>query len=311
MRTNGLYALAAVLSVAMACSKAYDDSALQERLDKVEADVENVASMLDGYKSQLDKYQTFISAYESGAYVSSYEEIKDGEAVVGYRITFDGSILQPIEIMKGADGKPGTAGDDGYSPVLGVVKDADGIYWWTVDGEKSDMGASSDIRKLGIVNGETPQIYIEEGKWYAKTGDAEPVCLGEVSATDAIVGDDIFGDVEDAESVLKITLWNGTEVELPKVQEYGVFVEGTTDAKVYAFRISGEFDAPALSVICPYGGWKALVEAAENGLTGLVTLTPPATVSAGSYVFNVLVTDGVHSASTAFTVTVNEEGGLE
>ena len=60
MRTNGLYALAAVLSVAMACSKAYDDSALQERLDKVEADVENVASMLDGYKSQLDKYQTFI-----------------------------------------------------------------------------------------------------------------------------------------------------------------------------------------------------------------------------------------------------------
>ena len=33
------------------------------------------------------------------------------------------------------NGKDGTDGVDGNTPVIGVKKDGDGIYYWTLDGE--------------------------------------------------------------------------------------------------------------------------------------------------------------------------------
>ena len=47
--------------------------------------------------------------------------------MVGYTIKFAKS--NPIVIYNGKDGA------DGNTPVIGVKKDTDGIYYWTLDGE--------------------------------------------------------------------------------------------------------------------------------------------------------------------------------
>lgn len=286
------------LMMTAACSKGYDDSALHDRLDKVEADIEAVEAALDAYRTQVTAYQAFVAAFDNGTYVTSVEEIEGG-----YRIVFaDG--IDPIEIMNGKDGVPGQDGAAGYTPVLGITLKGD-RYYWTVDGKiREDMPASPDAGSLGIKNGETPEILVKDGKWVMKTSKGEEV-LGLVSDSDALVSDDVFGNVEKLDHVLKVTLANGTVMEFPLLQEYAVAIDDTSDPMIKGYRISGKFTTPSLSVFCP-SGWKAQVLSAENGLAGRITLASPEDAVPGEYTFNVLVTDGTHSASASFVVTVSD-----
>lgn len=233
----------------------------------------------------------------------------DGGKLIGYRISFVDETIAPIEIMNGVDGMPGSDGEDGYTPQLDIAL-SDGRYYWTVDGQiRLDMPASPDAADLDVKNGETPQILIEDGNWVMVVGEVK-VVLGPVSSTDALVSDDLFGNVEVSDDVLKVTMANGTAIELPVLREFSVSVEKDEQDNVIRYVLSASFDAPIVSVLCPYG-WSAVVEAESGALTGRITLTMPENIQAGDYTFNVLVTDGRHSASTSFTVTVNEDGGVQ
>ena len=298
-----MFIVMAALTMAAACSKAYDDSDLQKRLDKVESEIGSVKAALEGYKAQVTAYQAFITAFENGSHVSSIDQIKDGDKVLGYRISFEGDIA-PVVIMHGRDGVPGQDGEAGYTPVLGIAQE-DGRFYWTVDGNiRDDMPASPDVESLGIKNGETPEILVKDGKWVMKTSEGEEV-LGLVSDSDVLVADDVFGNVEKLDHVLKVTLANGTVMEFPLLQEYAVAIDDTADPFVKGYRISGKFTTPALNVFCP-AGWKAQVQSAEGGLSGIIRLTAATSVRPGEYTFNVLVSDGTHSASTSFTATVSD-----
>lgn len=309
MKNRVMTLMVAAVCMAVSCVKPYDDRELVDRLDNIEADINAAEVLLESYKAQIASYQAFVTAYEKGTYVSSVEEIIDGGKILGYRISFVDQTMPPIEIMNGVDGMPGSDGKDGYTPQMGIAL-SEGRYYWTVDGQiRLDMPASPDADALDVKNGETPQILIEEGNWVMVVGDIKEV-LGPVSATDDQVGDDLFGKVEVSDDILKVTMLNGTVLELPVIQEFGVLVERAAQENTFDYSLSGAFDAPIVSVLCPYG-WSASVEAESNALTGHITLTMPENVKAGDYTFNVLVTDGSHSAFTVFTVTVNEEGGVQ
>ena len=276
---------------------------------KVIATMDRKEALLDADEAQISSYQAIVTAYEKGTYVSSVEEIMDGGKLIGYRISFVDETIAPIEIMNGVDGMPGSDGEDGYTPQLDIAL-SDGRYYWTVDGQiRLDMPASPDAADLDVKNGETPQILIEDGNWVMVVGEVK-VVLGPVSSTDALVSDDLFGNVEVSDDVLKVTMANGPAIELPVLREFSVSVEKDEQDNVIRYVLSASFDAPIVSVLCPYG-WSAVVEAESGALTGRITLTMPENIQAGDYTFNVLVTDGRHSASTSFTVTVNEDGGVQ
>lgn len=57
--------------------------------------------------------------------------MKDGKEI-GYTITFSKS--NPITIYHGKDGQDG---EDGTTPTIGVKQDADGVYYWTLNGNIS------------------------------------------------------------------------------------------------------------------------------------------------------------------------------
>ena len=309
MKNRVMALMVAAVCMAVSCVKPYDDRELVDRLDNIEADINAAEVLLESYKAQIASYQAFVTAYEKGTYVSSVEEIMDGGKLLGYKISFVDQTMPPIEIMNGVDGMPGSDGKDGYTPQMGIAL-SEGRYYWTVDGQiRLDMPASPDADALDVKNGETPQILIEEGNWVMVVGDVKEV-LGPVSATDDQVGDDLFGNVKVSDDVLNVTLANGTAIELPVLREFSVSVEKDGQDNVIRYVLSASFDAPIVSVLSPYG-WSAIVEAESGALTGRITLTMPENVKAGDYTFNVLVTDGSHSASTVFTVTVNEEGGIQ
>ena len=80
--------------------------------------------------TNLSALQTIVTALQNNDYITSVDPLTENGKVVGYTIKFAKS--NPIVIYNGKDG---TDGVDGNTPVIGVKKDGDGIYYWTLDGE--------------------------------------------------------------------------------------------------------------------------------------------------------------------------------
>ena len=80
--------------------------------------------------TNLSALQTIVTALQNNDYITSVDPLTENGKVVGYTIKFAKS--NPIVIYNGKDGADGV---DGNTPVIGVKKDTDGIYYWTLDGE--------------------------------------------------------------------------------------------------------------------------------------------------------------------------------
>lgn len=120
--------LAISLAVVLSSCSTFDDEAIWNKLDDHESRISRLEEMCREMNSNIDALQAIVTALQTNDYVTSVTPVtKDGETI-GYTITFTKS--DPITIYHGTDGK-----DGGYTPIIGVKQDADGIYYWTLDGE--------------------------------------------------------------------------------------------------------------------------------------------------------------------------------
>ena len=125
------------LAIVLSSCSTFDDEAIWNKLDDHESRISRLEEMCREMNSNIDALQTIVTALQTNDYVTSVTPVtKDGETI-GYTITFTKS--DPITIYHGTDGKDGANGKDGkdggYTPIIGVKQDADGIYYWTLDGE--------------------------------------------------------------------------------------------------------------------------------------------------------------------------------
>lgn len=67
---------------------------------------------------------------------------------IGYKIEF--AKRDPIHIYHGKAGADGARGEDGYTPLIGVKKDKDGIYYWTLDGNWLTDNDGNKVRAQGL-----------------------------------------------------------------------------------------------------------------------------------------------------------------
>ena len=200
-------------SVLFGCGESYDDSALTGRVDDLENRVAKLEELCKQMNTNISSLQTLVNALQNKDYITSVVPItKDGETI-GYTISFTQSA--PITIYNGQDGKdgqdgkPGEDGKDGSTPVIGVKQDADGIYYWTLngdwltddsgnkikaegrdgqdgedgkpgqdgndgqDGKPGEDGEDGQDGKPGEdgKDGITPQLKIEDGYWYISYND--------------------------------------------------------------------------------------------------------------------------------------------
>ena len=58
--------------------------------------------------------------------------------------------IDPIHIYHGKAGADGARGEDGYTPLIGVKKDKDGIYYWTLDGSWLVDNDGNKVRAQGL-----------------------------------------------------------------------------------------------------------------------------------------------------------------
>ena len=153
---------AMALLFAPGCSK-YDDSGLTGRVDDLETRVERLEELCRQMNTNISSLQTIVTALQNNDYVTRVIPVTQGGKEIGYTITFTKS--DPITIYHGEKGETGATGNDGHTPEIGVRQDADGIYYWTLDGEWLTEGGSK-IKAQGTdgTNGKSAyELAVEKG----------------------------------------------------------------------------------------------------------------------------------------------------
>ena len=118
--------------------------------------------------TNLSALQTIVTALQNNNYITSVDPLTENGKVVGYTIKFAKS--NPIVIYNGKDGADGV---NGNTPIIGVKKDTDGIYYWTLDGEfivvdgqKIKAQGTDGNNGADGSDGVTPKLEIREGYWW-------------------------------------------------------------------------------------------------------------------------------------------------
>ena len=153
------------------CSDEYDDSELRADIEDLENRVAALEAWQKSVNSDIQSLQSLVKALEEKNFITDVTPVKENGIEVGYTITFQTG--ESITIKHGVDGI------DGETPVIGVAKDTDGVYYWTVKigdaaAEFMTDGAGNKIPVTGPKgdtgdDGQTP--YIKDGNWWIGTTD--------------------------------------------------------------------------------------------------------------------------------------------
>ena len=296
--------LAVAIAAMMTFTGCYDDSDLQTRMDQAEADIAELQQLVKDINTNISGLVTVVDALKNSDQITSVTPLSDGS---GYTITFSKSGTITIYNGKnGVDGTNGTNGEngaDGHTPQISVKLDSDGQYYWTVDGEYLTDAEGKKIPATAHIA--TPQIRINEGNFEISYNEGLTwEIIGNAGASDDVV----FKQVIDGPASVLFVLSDGTQIEIPKTQQ---FVINVTSTDVIAspgqmafvdFTVSG---ADENTVVDAFGtkGYEASVMM-SNASTGSLTITVPDPMTDGKVYLMAVKSDG----STAARIFSCEEG---
>ena len=167
--------------------------------------------------TNLSALQTIVTALQNNDYITSVDQLTENGKVVGYTIKFAKS--NPIVIYNGKDGADGV---DGNTPVIGVKKDTDGIYYWTLDGEfivvdgqKIKAQGTDGNNGADGSDGVTPKLEIQEGYWWISYDNGTNwTQLGKATGEDGKDADSI--KITQDENNVYFELADGTVITMPQ-----------------------------------------------------------------------------------------------
>lgn len=222
--------IAFVLLLFCGCSD-YNDTALNNRIDDLEIRLSKLESECMAINSNMVSLQSIVDAVNLRDYISGMKDVyaDDGHTIIGYEISFNSG--KSISIYHGKNGT------DGYAPSIGVEKDDDGLFYWTLDGEWL-LNNGEKICALGVdgeqgttgKDGVTPKMKIEKNAddanipyWYISYDNGENwVALYRATGEDGEDGkdgDSLFKNVVLSEDGTKLIITlndvSSTQYEIP------------------------------------------------------------------------------------------------
>lgn len=299
--------LAVAIAAMMTFTGCYDDTDLVNRMDQAEADIAELQQLVKDINTNISSLVTVVDALKNSDQITSVTPLSDGS---GYTITFSksGTITiyngkNGVDGTNGTNGSNGQNGNDGHTPVISVKLDTDGQYYWTVDGEYLTDADGKKIPATAHIA--TPQIRINEGNFEISYNEGMTwEVIGNAGASDDVV----FKQVIDGPASVLFILSDGTQIEIPKTQQFVINVT-STDIVASAgqqafvdFTVSG---ADENTVVDAFGtkGYEASVMM-TNASTGSLTITVPDPMTDGKVYLMAVKSDG----STAARIFSCEEG---
>lgn len=228
----------------------FDDSDLQDRLDVVQERIDALQGKIAEANAQIGT----LSLLTSGNVVTSVGENSDGSYVLTY---LDASGSEKTMVAAATAQLINV-------PVIGVRKDDNGLYYWTVT-------TGDETRDLTVggsavpVAGKTPVVSVDaQGYW---TVDGVRILDASGSPIEAADGSEaIIKEIgKDADGNLAITLGNGTRVTIPVQNSLNlklsssvkITVANTDAAQTIGYELSGSSAESAIVAIAHADGIKA------------------------------------------------------
>ena len=204
--------LAACTMLAVASCVQFDDSDIQDEIANIKSRLTTLEETVNAMNGNITTLQGLVNALNGKVSIESVKEYGGG-----WIITF-------------SDGKTATIrnGAGGSAPVIGVKKDSDGIYYWTLDGSwlLDDGGKKMPVSGTDGKDGKdgsdgiAPQLKIEDGFWYLSTDEGKTwTKLGKATGEDGkdgTDGDAIFKSVSWDESFFYFVLADGTMLRIAR-----------------------------------------------------------------------------------------------
>lgn len=250
-----------VLPLAFALSGcSFDDSDLQDRLDAIQERIDALQSRIDKANEQI----ATLSLLTSGNVVTSVGMNSDGCHVLTY---LDASGSEKTMVAA-------ATGQLLNVPVIGVRKDDNGLYYWTVT-------TGDETRDLTVggsavpVAGRTPVISVDAQGYWTVDGvrilDASGIPIEAADGSEAIIKE----IAKDADGNLAITLGNGTGVTIPVQNSLNlklsssvkITVANTDAAQTIGYELSGSSAEGAIVAIAQADGIKAGLDKEAKEIT--------------------------------------------
>ena len=310
----GLLLIAVAVSVT-SCGEDYDDTAIKNDIADLQSRVEKLETWCTTVNGQISALQGLVSALEAKDYVTGVSPTTTND---GYTITFSKS--EAITIHNGKDGAKGA---DGITPVIGVAKDTDGEYYWTVKtgtaaatwmldannkkirttgdkGVDGSAGVAGTSPVLSVATDTDGKVYwkvngewlLNGGKKVQATGDkgdkGETGSAGAAGAAGA-KGDAVFAadgvTVDKTKGTVTFTLAgeDGATFTLPMASEMKIF------DKFDEFKVNSEKHELTLALNVKDGDYAA-IKAELTSSKGMTTAVVKATTRAASTPWGVELT---------------------
>lgn len=300
----------------------YDDSELINRVDNLEDRLAKLEEQCKQINANINSLQTIVSALENANQITSVSELVENGKKVGYKIEFTKS--DPIYIYHGQDGADGSDGTDGYVPQIGVEKDKDGIYYWTLDGSWLTDKDGNKIKAVGLDgkdgedgqdgadgsdgsdgsngsngrDGVTPKLRINEGNWEVSYDNGKTWV--EVGSATGGTAECPIEDVAIKDNHVIFTLGTGAEFKVPLFNGISITFDKTEigmDAgseETFSYTLTGS-DNVKVSAIGE--GVRTSIDQAAKTLT----ITTDANFESGKVLVH--ATDGNNVATVELTIT--------
>ena len=200
-----LFGMVALMALVLtACS--YDDSELWDKVNDLDNRVKTLEGLCREMNTNIESLETILESLNENEHVSNIAPITEDGEVVGYTITFTSG--ESVNIYNNEAG--------GTTPSLGVAKDEDGLYYWTLDGEWLLDNAGNKVKAEGT-DGLTPRLKVEDGYWYVSY-DNGATWVEAGAATTEGSGDNLFKEVSYDDEYVYLTLADGTVLVLPRTK---------------------------------------------------------------------------------------------
>ena len=171
---------------------------LERRIEKLEQRCEEMNTTLQGLKTLLDN----LNQYDFITDIQPFQS--ENGRQTGYTIKFTHS--DPIVLYNGTNAE---------TPILGVAKGEDGVWYWTVR-YPSESQAKFVTDNFGLripCDAGSPLIKIENGHWMVSYDNGDIWHdLGRATGED---GASFFSSIEDKGDYVLFNLLNGTTIEAP------------------------------------------------------------------------------------------------
>lgn len=309
--------LSILICMAFLCSGC--ENMLRDELDELHREIDDMKARFEALTNEVntnvEALKAIVAAIQDKDYVQDISPLYENDKEVGYIITFVKG--GKITIYHGHDGK------DGLAPEIGVRKDEDGIWYWTLNGEwlldknGNKVKASATDGKDGTV-GVTPVFKIENDWWYVSYDKgATWTKLGKAKGEDGIDGTDgkdgkdgtesIFADIVWDDNCIYFILRDGSSITVNRNRKLQIVFEETSGivcspgkTATVKYTIQGG-DSSTFVEALGDNGWNAKVMPSDTR-SGVIRVTAPNPMTDGKVLVFANAGDGrTYVTSLTFT----------